>query len=194
MNEFENNEKYTSENPAEENSVESTQQETAEQNTAAENSNVENNTTYHYSYASANNQNQSNYYNPNPQQSYAQYNTNNAYRTEPVVHTEDAQPKKKNKTVVTLVVIFTVCAFLAIAGLFAAAAGLGKNDNSNNNTNTTNPSAQVETEDQAKVPDKNSTGDYTVRGVVDKVIDSCVGITVYTEATNYINFYGYGSQ
>lgn len=201
MNEFENNEEYIPENPSEENRVESTPQETAEQNTAVENNPVENaeaenNTTYHYSYASANNQNPNAYYNPNPQPNNAQYNTYNAYRTEPVVHTDATKPKKKNKTVVALVVIFIVCAVLAIAGLFASAtSSIGKGDNnSNNDTNTTNPTAQVEAEDQEEVPEKNETGNLTVAGVAKNVVDSCVGITVYTQATNYSNFYGYGSQ
>ena len=199
MNEFENNEEYTSENPAEENNTEATQQEAAEQNTsaehnAAENSDAENNTTYHYSYTSANNQNQSDYYNPNPQQSNAQYNTYNAYHTEPIVHTENSEPRKKNKTVLTLIIIFAVCAVLAVVGLFVAAAVGDNSSNNSNNTTETNPSAQVETEDQAEVPEKNAAGNLTVAGVAKNVVDSCVGITVYTQATNYSNFYGYGSQ
>ncbi|MBD5082636.1 MAG: trypsin-like serine protease, partial [Clostridiales bacterium] len=187
MNEFENNGEFTSEDPQDVNTAEETTAENTAEETA-ENQNTENNTTYHYSYTSKNNQNQNPYYNPNPQQSYTQ-----TYNTGQINYAETPAPKQKNKTVITLVVIFIVCACLAIAGLFAAAVGFDKNDN-NNNTETTNPSAQVEAKDQETVPDKSSTGEYTVKGVVDKVINSCVGITVYTEATNYSNFYGYGSQ
>ena len=192
MNEFENNGEFTPENPQDVNTAEETTAETTVENTAeestAENQNTENNTTYHYSYTSENNQSQNSYYNPNPQQNYTQ-----TYNAGQINYAETPAPKQKNKTVITLVVIFIVCACLAIAGLFAAAVGFDKND-TNNNTETTNPSAQVEAKDQEAVPDKSSTGEYTVKGVVDKVINSCVGITVYTEATNYSNFYGYGSQ
>ncbi|MDE5671314.1 MAG: trypsin-like peptidase domain-containing protein [Eubacterium sp.] len=195
MNEFENKEEYTCGNPQNENTEEKTNsestQQTAEQNppenAASGSTGTENNTTYHYSYTSANNQNQNTYYNANPQA-----NPYGPYRAEPVVHTENPEPKKKNRTVITLIIIFGVCAVLAIVGLFIAAA-VGEN-NSNDNSNTTNPSAQVDTNDQAEVPEKNSSGDLTVAGVAKNVVDSCVGITVYTQATNYSNFYGYGSQ
>lgn len=193
MNEFENNEEYSSANPPEENNTENTQQEAAEQNAAfSENSGTENNTTYHYSYNSANNQNSS-YYNPNPQQNNTHYNTCDAYQTGPVVHTDAVEPKKKNKTAVILIIVFGICAVLAIIGLFVAAA-TGSSTNNNSNPDTTNPTVQVETEDQDEVPEKTSSGDLTVAGVAKNVADSCVGITVYTEATNYSNFYGYGSQ
>ncbi|MDE6413481.1 MAG: trypsin-like peptidase domain-containing protein [Eubacterium sp.] len=204
MNELENNEEFTSEESTEESTAENPQQETAEQeaaeqNTEAENNSAENennsaenaeqeenqnNTTYHYAYASANNQNA--YYNPAPQQN-TQYNP---YYTAPIAE----EPKKKNKTALTLIIVFCICAVLAIVGLFVAAAMDRNNSSSENTTKPTSPSAQVETKDQEDAPKKNDSGEYTVRGVVDKVIDSCVGITVYAEATNYSNFYGYGSQ
>lgn len=203
MNEFENNEEYTCGNPQNENAGEKsnpehTPQQAAEQNSSAENtaeesSDVENNTTYHYSYASANHQNQNAYYNPSPQQSSTQYSTYNAYNTEPAGYAEAPVHKKKNKTVVTLIIVFGICAVLAIVGLFVAAS-IGANKSSNSNSDTTNPSAQIKTEDQAEVPEKSSSGDLTVAGVAKNVMDSCVGITVYTQATNYSNFYGYGSQ
>ncbi|MDE6751408.1 MAG: trypsin-like peptidase domain-containing protein [Eubacterium sp.] len=197
MNEFENNEENICKNPQNENAEEktnseNTQQQAAEQNqaenAAVESSDTESNTTYHYSYTSANNQNPNTYYNANPQP-----NAYNTYRPEPVVHTEAFEPKKKNKTAITLIIIFGVCAVLAIVGLFVAAAA-GITNNSGDNSNTTEQSAQVDTEDQAEVPEKNSSGDLTVAGVAKNVADSCVGITVYTQATNYSNFYGYGSQ
>ena len=189
MNEFENNEELISEEPKEEKAAENTQQESAEQNTeiennSAENRTVENNTTYHYAYTPTNNQNA--YYNPNPQQN-TQYNP---YYTAPITE----EPKKKNKTVLILIIAFCICAVLAIVGLFVAAAANRNNSDIENTTNSTNPSAQVETEDQEKSPEKTESGEYTVRGVVKNVIDSCVGITVYTQATNYSNFYGYNSQ
>lgn len=206
MNEFENNEEYTCEKPqnenaGEKNNSENTQQPTGEQNPSAENTaeksaDVESNTTYHYSYASANHQNQNAYGNPNPQQNSAQYSTYNAYNTESSGYAEAPVHKKKNKTVITLIIVFGVCAVLAIVGLFVAASiGADKYKfNNSSNSDTTNPSAQVDAADQAEVPEKNASGDLTVAGVAKNVVDSCVGITVYTQATNYSNFYGYGSQ
>ncbi|MDE6659759.1 MAG: trypsin-like peptidase domain-containing protein [Eubacterium sp.] len=187
MNEFENNEEFTSEEPSEEKATQNTPQETTEQNTEAESNSAENNTTYHYAYTPANNQNT--YYNPNPQQS-TQYNP---YYTATAPIAEE--PKKKNKTILILIIAFCICAVLAIVGLFVAAtASSNGTNNSEKTTNSTNPSAQVETEDQEQAPEKTESGEYTARGVVKNVIDSCVGITVYTQATNYSNFYGYGSQ
>ena len=198
MNEFENKEENICENPQNENAEEktnseNTQQQAAQQspaeNAAVENSDTESNTTYHYSYTSANNQSANTYYNANPQPN--KYNT---YHSEPVVHTEASKPKKKNKTAITLIIIFGVCAVLAIVGLVVAASIGENNSNGSNNSVTTDQSAQVGTEDQEEAPEKNASGDLTVAGVAKNVMDSCVGITVYTQATNYSNFYGYGSQ
>lgn len=174
MNEFENNEGFPSSNPTEENT--SNQQPTEE------------NTTYHYSYKSTNEHADSqSYYTPNQQQNYSQsapYSSPN-YTTAPA-------PKKKSKAITIFIIVFVCCVVLAFVGMFVAAFSKGGNSGNENSTN--NSSSQVETESKADVPLTNTAGDLTVAGVAKNVVDSCVGITVYTQSTNYSNFYGYGSQ
>lgn len=173
MNEFENSEEFTSQNPPEEST--SNQQATEE------------NTTYHYSYKSAEPAGNQAYYTPNQQQNDSQSAPYSApsYTAAPV-------PKKKSKAVTILIIVFVCCVVLAFAGMFIAA--FSKGGSAENNQSSNNSSSQVETETQADVPLTNTTGDLTVAGVAKNVADSCVGITVYTQATNYSNFYGYGSQ
>lgn len=186
MSEFEKNEEYASENQQNTAAEITAEQTAAESNTA--DSTAENHTTYHYAYNNTNNsnaENQNQYYQQPP---YTPYGT-----AQPAYSADPVPKKKKNKTVITLVIIFIVCAVLAIIGLFLSAIiGIGSSDD--NSTTPTNPSAQVQTQDQEEVPEKTESGTLTVAGVARKAADSCVGITVYTQATNYSNFYGYGSQ
>lgn len=199
MNEFENNEEFTSPEPTEQNSTaeadsRSNQQEaTTEQNTPQQaestvQDNTQNeqgtepNTTYHYAYKPYTEQAGQTYYNAPNQQNYAPFNAEEV---------KPAAPKKKNKTVIVLVSIFAVCAVLAIAGLFSS---ISDHSSQQPGEKETKPSSQVETETQPDVPLQNSSGDLTVAGVAKKVVDSCVGISVYSQTSNYSNFYGYGSQ
>lgn len=180
MNEFENNEEFTSPNPPEQN--------TSEQNQTA----AENNTTYHYSYTSPGTQNSGQYYDPNQQQSTYQSAYSNQTQTPNYSGPSAGAPKKKSKAVIIFIIIFICCAGLAVGGLFLSA--FSKNINTENKKENTNSSSQVETETQPDVPLTDAAGDLTVAGVAKNAADSCVGITVYTQSTNYSNFYGYGSQ
>lgn len=166
MSDFENNEEYTSENSASANSAEPK---------------AEPNTTYHYSYSNA--QSGQSYYSPNSQQNYtqsAQYGT-------PM---QDAAPKKKkNITVTVLIIVAVVCIVFAIIGFAVSIFSINGNETGNNSS-----TGKVEIESQAEVPLKNSEGVLTVAGVAKEVADSCVGITVYTQTSNYSNFYNYGSS
>ena len=107
----------------------------------------------------------------------------------------NAAPAKKgvNKTAIAIIVALAICVILAGVGI-ASSIGKGSSNNSAKET-TTSESAQVETEDQAEVATKDSDGNYTVAGVAENCIDSCVGITIYSKASAYSNFYnfGYGS-
>lgn len=174
MNEFENNNDFTSPNPPEEN--------------ASAQPAAEENTTYHYSYTNANAANGNAYYHaPEQQQNCSQ----SAPYAEPN-HTAAPAPKKKSKTVTVFIIIFVCCIVLAFAGLLFSA--FSDNSKSEKDEASTDSSVQVETETQADVPLTNASGDLTVAGVAKNAVDSCVGITVYTQASNYSNFYGYGSQ
>lgn len=173
--------------------------------------NIENNTTYHYSYKNANsNQSNNNGYNQQGNTYYNQQNnqnnSQNQYYTPPyqspnteqnnqsVKYDQNGNPiqkKKKNKTIIILVSVLAVCVVVAIIGLFAG--GVIHNDVKEDTTNK-NPSSQVETEEQNEVEKTDKNGNYTVAGIAENFIDSCVGITVYTQGNNLSNFYGYGSN
>lgn len=106
------------------------------------------------------------------------------------------KPKKKiNKTVLIAIIVVAVCAIIAGIGI-AVASSSGSSDDDSSSDSSTSSSAQVETEDQAEVETTDSDGNYTVAGVAENCIDSCVGITVYTTSSSdaYSYFYGYGSD
>lgn len=183
---------------------------------------TEENPTYHYAYrkpdeqpkndySTGSNYNQSTAYNSNngynshqgynPNQSYNSnqgYNpyANQSYYTPPAgnaqqtVVTDETHPKKgKNKVIIGIVIALVICLIAAIIGI---AASVGNKDTSDNKETKPNSSAQVETNDQGDVATTDKDGNFTVAGIAEKCIDSCVGITVYTEASNYSNFYSYG--
>ena len=144
------------------------------------------NTTYHYSYANNNQQAGSNYYKP-PQ------NDNNSQNG------NSPKPPKKNKAGKIVAIILAICAFVAVVGIVLGATGvIDSNKNSVNNNSTSqsqDSSSDVKTNDSNSVETKDSSGNLTVAGVAQKVMDSCVGITVYSqqqEAYNY--FYNYGDN
>ena len=144
------------------------------------------NTTYHYSYANNNQQAGSNYYKP-PQ------NDNNSQNE------NSPKPPKKNKAGKIVAIILVICAFVAVVGIVLGATGVidgSKNSVNNNSTSQSqDSSSDVKTNDSNSVETKDSSGNLTVAGVAQKVMDSCVGITVYSqqqEAYNY--FYNYGDN
>lgn len=163
--------------------------------------NNDNNTTYHYSYKNNNqneysgNNNQQNYaYNQqnNSQQYYTPPQSNNANNNNEIKFDKNGNPidkKKKNKTIITIVLVLAICVIVAIIGIF-----VGVNNKSNNKAENNTPSSQVETESQNEVQKTDNKGNYTVAGIAENFIDSCVGITVYAQENNYSNFYGYGSN
>lgn len=189
----------------------------AENNTEAKANSAptEENPTYHYAYKkpdeqpkndySANNNynqstayNQNNSYNPNPgYNSNAGYNpyANQSYYTPPVNNQQqnsaaDNKPKKgKNKVIIGIVITLVICLVAAIVGI---AASIDNKEQTGEKETKPNSSAQVETNDQGDVATTDKDGNFTVAGIAEKCIDSCVGITVYTEASNYSNFYSYG--
>ena len=101
-------------------------------------------------------------------------------------------PQKKNKTTMIICIVIAICAAIAVVGLVASATS--KSGSGSKETTTAGSSAQVKTEEQESVPTKDNSGNYTVAGVAQNNMDSCVGITVYSQASSYSSFYGYGSD
>lgn len=101
-------------------------------------------------------------------------------------------PQKKNKTTMIICIVIAICAAIAVVGLVASA--ISKSGSDSKETTTAGSSAQVKTEEQESVPTKDNSGNYTVAGVAQNNMDSCVGITVYSQASSYSSFYGYGSD
>lgn len=101
-------------------------------------------------------------------------------------------PQKKNKTTMIICIVIAICAAIAVVGLVASATS--KSGSDSKETTTAGSSAQVKTEEQDSVPTKDNSGNYTVAGVAANNMDSCVGITVYSQSNSYSNFYGYGSS
>lgn len=101
-------------------------------------------------------------------------------------------PQKKNKTTMIICIVIAICAAIAVVGLVASATS--KSGSDSKETTTAGSSAQVKTEEQESVPTKDNSGNYTVAGVAQNNMDSCVGITVCSQASSYSSFYGYGSD
>ncbi|MCD7723326.1 MAG: trypsin-like peptidase domain-containing protein [Clostridiales bacterium] len=101
------------------------------------------------------------------------------------------RPKIKNKTVKVIAIVLACCIVIAGIGI-GVAVTQSSTSNSNGSENTTNSSAQVETQDQADVATVEDDGSYTVAGVAEKCMDSCVGITIYTTSSSSV--YSYGSD
>ena len=101
-------------------------------------------------------------------------------------------PQKKNKTTMIICIVIAICAAIAVVGLVASATS--KSGSDSKETPPASSSAQVKTEEQESVPTKDNSGNYTVAGVAQNNMDSCVGITVYSQASSYSSFYGYGSD
>lgn len=156
----------------------------------SENTAQQNNTTYHYAYNTSQQTNQNNTYQPR----------DNGYNYNPFQNVEnnstENKPQKKSNASKIIVIVLVIC--LVVAAIGIAAAAMGKTDSSDKKDE--NPTAQVQSdEDAAKlnsteaVPTKDSGGNYTVAGVYEKCVDSCVGITVYSQKADVYNyFYSYG--
>lgn len=149
---------------------------------------AEENTTYHYAYSKANNTNQSsnNYYQPK----------DSGYNYAASAEGTNTTPPKKSNAAKIIVIVLIVCLIVAAVGIGAAIANnKGKTTTDTENSTTQSQSAEdaAQTKDSEDVPLKDSDNNYTVAGVAKAVMDSCVGITVYSQQTDAYNyFYGYG--
>lgn len=118
------------------------------------------------------------------------------------------KPKKKRKGIVVLVCIAVLCGVVAIYGIFSAVNTGNKNndkpstsqsqqdnndaDDSDADNNSEAAQASVKSSNEAAKTDED--GNLTAAGVAQKVKESCVGITVYTEQNAYSYFYNYGQN
>ncbi|MCH5320149.1 MAG: trypsin-like peptidase domain-containing protein [Eubacterium sp.] len=149
------------------------------------------NTTYQYSYRETpepESQLNSYYQPPQDNDNYGSFNGNNG-----------TKPPKKSNAAKIIVIVLVICLVIAGVGMAASVAGLvgdstaGKDSNGETTTQSQNTDDAVQTHDSEKVPLKEKDNNYTVAGVADKVMDSCVGITVYSQYTDAYNyFYNYG--
>ncbi len=97
----------------------------------------------------------------------------------------------KSKTFKIIAIILACCIVIAGVGI---GVSLGTKSSNKTEEETTSNSTEVETQDQGDVATVDDSGNYTVAGIADKCIESCVGITVYTQTSNYSYFFNYGNN
>lgn len=165
---------------------------------------------YHYSYVNNDNNNQNsgqsyngyqennNYYNPNSQSDYSYDNSsyNNDYSNN---NNDDKNKPKKSKAGIVILIVIIVCVCVAVAGIVVSSLGIKSNSNDKESTSQSQDAGEkdVTAKDSNEVATIDKEGNYTVAGVAKECIDSCVGITVYSQqasAYSYFYGYGYGSQ
>ena len=138
-----------------------------------------------------------NYYTPPVYQQNAQQTT--AAEVESYVEGVPQKKKTGKKVLATILVILFICCVIAVVGLVSSAGGKLAGDSSDKAESTTQSqqaddaaSASVQKSDEAaKTDDK---GNLTAAGVAEEAMDSCVGITVYTQQNAYSYFYNYGQN
>lgn len=155
----------------------------------------DNGTTYHYSYVNKNtaekNEPEQPIYRENAQTD-ANFNSYSPYGS-------DAKPPKKkgNKVAAAIIIVLVVCIVAAIIGIGAAIAGRVNNatkEETDDKTTSSQQGGEVSVKESADAPLKSNDGSFTVAGVAKECMDSCVGITVYSQQYSaYEYFYGYGS-
>ena len=158
------------------------------------------------SYNQSNQNNQTNYYTPpeyiknvnnvsNNDNSYL----NDKPKKEKKKHCED----KKNKILITILAVFVVSAVIALIAISTvlmhnqsvnngSSNGIFSSDSDKSSTNNEIGEALVQDSQEAAKTDEK--GNLTAAGVVQKTIDSCVGIRVYAKSDPYSYFYGYGAN
>ena len=159
--------------------------------TPPKNEQADNNTTYHYSYAGKAQENQESYSNT------SNYSSGNGNYYQPPQN--DNKQNAENGAGKIVAIILVICAFVAAVGIVLSTTGVidsGKTSQNNSSTSQSqNSGSDVKTNDSNSVQTKDSSGNLTVAGVAKKVMDSCVGITVYSEKqASYNYFYNYGNN
>lgn len=158
-----------------------------------------NNTTYHYSYANNSQSNDANYSNGNAGNNNYYQPPKNDDRKPEGNGNSPKQPKKKLGAGKIVAIILVICAVIAVVGIVLTTTGvIDSNKNSSNSSSTSqsqDSGSDIKTNDSNSVETKDSNGNLTVAGVAKKVMDSCVGITVYSEQqASYNYFYNYSNN
>ncbi len=118
------------------------------------------------------------------------------------------KPKKMKRAVKVIIAIAVICGIISFAGVIGAGklgkisddsplSSFGQNDEEKEEETEEsgdNSGAEVVVQDSDEAEKKDSKGNLTAAGVVEKAKDSCVGITVYTEQNAYSYFYNYGQS
>lgn len=156
------------------------------------------NTTYHYSYTNQkSNVNESGGTNANHSNYYTPPNNNDYYNQDFNAQNSNNKPPKKSKAGIIIIIVLAVCLVIAGAALVVSALS-GNSSDADDNKNNTSQSQKVddkELSESEEVPLKDKDNNYTVAGVAKNSIDSCVGITVYSQkADAYNHFFGYGQN
>lgn len=153
----------------------------------------QNQNTNQYQSQNANQYQSQNGYGGNQNSGYSPYDYNNGSADN---GGDNKKPAKKNKASVVIIVVLVVCLVIAGIGIILSATGALSSDNDSENTTQSDSSDSGTTlSDSEDAPLYDSDNQYTVAGVADAVMDSCVGITVYTtQSSAYNYFYGYGQS
>jgi len=107
------------------------------------------------------------------------------------------KPKKKSRALVTIIIIAFVCFAVAGAGLVISTVSPNFSNTLTNKTESSESvtgGAEAEVKESATNSAKDEEGNLTTVGVAEQCKDSCVGITVYTDQTDYYDFYNYGGS
>lgn len=132
------------------------------------------------------------YYQPPVQKSNSYY--------PPTPQNPAPKKKKKSKAVWVITAIAVACVIFAIVGIKSLSSSDsnpinsfdGSGDSSVSQHEDGGVTAKVESSDETAKKDKN--GDLTAAGVAQEVINSCVGITVYSDQSSYSYFYNFGES
>lgn len=152
-----------------------------------ENNNSQNNSQYN----NMNNQNGS-YYTPPNNNSSNEKPKKEKKKAKNVDENGNPIPKKKNKTLIAIIVVLVVAVVCSVIGIVVS---LSDTKGENKNPQTTSSNGQdIKLEAQGEVEKKQKDGKFTVAGLAENVMDSCVGISVYTQSSSMSNFYGFGSN
>lgn len=177
--------------------------------------NSQNSNQYYSSQQKNHNEYNSNDYRQQYQQKYNNYYTPPVYSQNSMPKNDNAQTvingiptgevkikKKKNKALIVLLIVFIICIAVAAAGIFTTAnirnssSGSNSNDSSvsqsDNSNGDSSGSGAASVEKSGSAAKTDSSGNLTAAGVAEKTLDSCVGITVYTQQDAYSYFYNYG--
>jgi serine protease Do len=179
------------------NSSQQTQSNGSQQDYSSGNQQTQTNGSQQY-YNNGNQQTQSNgsnYYQPKDS-GYSNYSQPNP--SEDNNSDNSPKPPKKSNAAKVIITVLVVCLVVAVVGIVVAITGYSvsnKNGTSETTTSQTQQDDAATLSDTEEAPTKDSNGNYTVAGVYQDNVDSCVGITVYSQQSDaYSYFYGSSSS